>query len=556
MQYFKVRFLVPALALLLIGTALGMKIDSAITDRDTYDQLQKLENAFIVINQRYVDEVSAGQLAEDAIAGMLDGLDPHSTYISAEQIREVREGYRGSFGGIGIWFEMREDTARVVSPISDGPSEQVGVMPGDRIVAIEDSSAVGISTSEIQQRLKGEIGTEVEVTMLRPATERRVDFVIERDEIPLYSIENAQMVDEETGYIKISRFAMTTYDEFMEAMRELKGQGMERLVLDLRRNPGGVMEAAVKIADEFLDEGQAIVRTKGRSEQLNQEIRATGGDSFEEQPVIVLVDQFSASASEILAGALQDHDRALIVGQRTFGKGLVQNQFPLPDESVLQMTVARYYTPAGRLIQTPYESGDQEDYYERKFASFEESVFDLSEYTEQIADSLRYETDHGRIVFGGGGILPDFVIQPDTAGLVPNVRRGGLDLTFARQWFGRNEQELRARWGERPVGEFADEFDVSNEMWNAFWEHAEEQGLSLTTRRSAVAPEDGIFAEEDAVASRSKLETFLTFRLAQVLYGTRAAAPIGLEIDNDLAQALSLWERASTLAAYHTGPRR
>lgn len=555
MQYLKARFLIPALLLLLIGTALGMKIESVISDRDTYAQLQKLENAFLVVNQRYVDDVDAKALSEDAITGMLEGLDPHSTYISADEINEVREGYRGSFGGIGIWFEIVDDTARVVSPISDGPSEKVGVMPGDRIVLIEDSSAVGANTDFIQKRLKGEIGTDVKVTMLRPGVDEHVDFVIERDEIPLYSVDNAHMVDDRTGYVKVSRFAMTTYDEFMEAMQKLQGQGMERLVLDLRQNPGGVMEGAVKIADEFLSRGAVIVKTKGRSDQLNQELKATSGGSFEDKPVIVLVNQYSASASEILAGALQDHDRALIVGQRTFGKGLVQNQFTLPDESVLQMTVARYYTPSGRLIQTPYESGDQQDYYEKKFASFEESIFDVSAYKEHVADSLRYQTDHGRTVFGGGGILPDYVLPIDTAGLVPAVRRSGFDIGFARQYFTQHEQELRGRWGNDPDA-FADEFAVSDSMWDSFWAFAEEEGLSLTTSAPAVNTEEGIYAQDEAVANRSRIETFITARLAQMLYGSRAAGPISLGADREFSEALSLWDRADALAAYHTADAR
>ncbi len=547
MQYLKARFVLPALVLLLIGTALGMTLESMVTDRDTYDQLRKLESAFVIINQRYVEDVDAAELAENAITGMLDGLDPHSTYISAEQIQEVREGYRGSFGGVGILFEPG-DTSKVIATISGGPSEEVGVMAGDRIVRINDSTAVGAESSEIQDRLKGEIGTTVEMTVLRPSTQRRIDFVFERDEIPLYSVDSAHMVGEGTGYIKISRFAMTTYDEFMEAMRELKGQGMERLVLDLRSNPGGVMEAAVQIADEFLTEGQAIVRTKGRSDRLNQEIRATGGGSFEEEPVIVLVNQFSASASEILAGALQDHDRALIVGQRTFGKGLVQNQFSLPDESVLQMTVARYYTPSGRLIQTPYENGNGEDYYERKFAAFEESVFNVSAYREHIADSLRYETSHGRTVFGGGGILPDYVIQPDTAGLIPAVRMGGMDINFVREWLTENEQQLRARW-EEDADAFADSYQVPEQMWTAFWNYAEEEDLTLTNNRDLVTPNDGVFAREQAVANRARLELFLKVRLAQLLFGTRTAIPLSLEADREFEEALSLWPRAQELAA-------
>ncbi len=544
-------YVFPALALLLIGTVLGMKIDSVLSDGDAFQQLKKLEKAFVVIDQRYVDDAEPEQVVEDAIEGMLKGLDPHSTYISAEQIREVREGYKGSFGGIGIWFEIVDDTAQVISPIADGPSEKAGLMGGDRIVGISDSTAVGITSGEIQRRLKGPVGSDVEMEVLRPGMKRRLDFTVTRDEIPLYSVGAAQMVDETTGYIEIDRFAMTTYDEFMEAMRQLQEQGMERLVLDLRFNPGGVMEAAVKIADEFLSGGQTIVETRGRTKQLNQKITASSGGAFEEQPVIVLVNQLSASASEILAGALQDHDRALIVGNRTFGKGLVQNQFSLPDESVMQLTVARYYTPSGRLIQTPYESGDQEDYYEQKFAGYENGILDLSKYKEQIPDSLAYETEHGRTVFGGGGILPDYVINPDTTSLVRAVRGGGFDLTFVRQWFRDHEAALRQEWGERPEA-FIESYEVPEAMWTAFWDYAAEDGLTLKADAGA-SPEDGVYPEAEAVKNRARLETYLKVRLAQQLYGSRTAQPLALSADVEFEEALGLWDRARELAAYRAG---
>lgn len=551
MKQYKARYILPALALLLLGTVLGMKLEASLSDSDTYDQLQKLENAFVIINQRYVDEVRSSKTAEDAIKGMLDGLDPHSTYISAEEIKRVQESYQGSFGGVGIWFEPMGDTARVISTISDGPSEKVGVMPGDRIVGINDSSAIGLSSDGIQERLKGPIGTEVDMTVYRPHLNREVTFTLERAEIPLHSIETAQMLDEETGYIEITRFAMTTYDEFMEAMKELRAQGMERLVLDLRRNPGGVMETAVEIADEFLHDGQTIVETKGRSDRLNQELKASAGGSFEGQPLIVLVSPFSASASEILAGALQDHDRALIVGQRTFGKGLVQNQFPLPDESVLQLTVARYYTPAGRLIQTPYENGAKQDYYENKFASFENGTFNVSDYRNEIPDSLIYETDHGREVYGGGGILPDYLIDRDSS-LVASIHASRMDQAFAREWFNEREQQIRDEWGDRPEA-FVENFTVDEAMWNAFWEFAREQeDIRLTEDPAEVSEEDKVYSAQEVDEERERLETYLKFRLAQTLYGSRSARSLELGVDPEVNEALTLWNRAQELAAYHT----
>ncbi|MCH8962406.1 MAG: S41 family peptidase, partial [Bacteroidetes bacterium] len=350
MKRFKKIYLLLALLLFVGGTVLGVQLQSAISDTDTTEQLRKLGDAFLIINKRYVQEVDAAKLAEDAIVGMLEELDPHSSYISAKAFVEVDESYRGSFGGIGIWFEVVDDTAQVVTPIEDGPSEKVGLRSGDRIIRIDDSTAVDIGDQEVKKRLKGPIGTDVRVTLKRLGVTEPIDVVITRDRIPLYSIMSAYMVDATTGYIKVSRFAHTTYREFHEHLVALQEQGMKRLVLDLRGNPGGIMDAAVLMVDELLEDDKTIVYTKGRKVQ-DQVFRSSRRGLFEDQPVIVLVDRLSASASEIVAGALQDHDRALIVGRRTFGKGLVQNQFALPDNSRLHMTTARHSTPSGRLIQ-------------------------------------------------------------------------------------------------------------------------------------------------------------------------------------------------------------
>ena len=254
-------YILPAIALLLVGTMVGMRLESSLSGVDTFDQLRKLKDAFVVINQQYVDEVSASKLAEDGIRGMLDALDPHSTYISSDEIAEIQESYQGSFGGVGIWFEVLRDTARIISTISEGPSEAAGALAGDRIVAINDSSAIGLTADQVRERLKGPVGTSVEMTVQRAATGRQHKLDITRDEIPLYTVDASYMVDDRTGYLRINRFAMTTYDEFMDALRDLKSQGMNRLVLDLRSNPGGIMEAAVRMADEMLGNKELIVYT-------------------------------------------------------------------------------------------------------------------------------------------------------------------------------------------------------------------------------------------------------------------------------------------------------
>ncbi len=553
MKRFKKFYVLPAVLLFVVGAVLGVQLESAMSDTDTTEQLRKLEDAFLIINKRYVEEVEPAELVEDAIEAMLKDLDPHSSYINAEAFTEVNESYQGSFGGIGIWFEVVDDTAQVVTPIEGGPSEKVGLRSGDRIIAVDDSNAVAINDQEIKKRLKGPIGTDVNVTLKRLGVEEPIKVTITRDRIPLYSVTSSYLVDDQTGYIKVSRFAHTTYREFRENLAQLKEQGMERLILDLRENPGGIMDAAVFMVDEMIEDGQTIVYTQGRTVQ-SQMFRSSRPGIFEEQPVIVLVNNNSASASEIVAGALQDHDRALIVGQRTFGKGLVQNQFALPDQSRLQMTTARYYTPSGRLIQTPYNDGDQRDYLEQKYASFEEATFNPSAYKESIPDSLKYKTTHGRTVFGGGGILPDYIVAPDTmmAPMVRAVFNGSLRESF-RTWFMKHEQDLRSTWEER-LPEFMNTYTMNEAAWDEFWQDAAESQVSITLTNNAdeASLEDRVFTYDDLAENRETVEIYLKALLARQLYGTRAAYPLFNQIDPLLQEALKLWSPAEDLAKTHS----
>ncbi len=539
-----------AVVLLLVGTALGVQVDSVVSSDNALQQFEKLKRAFILISGKYVEPVDAEELAAEGVKGMLNSLDPHSSYIPPKDVKDTRDRYEGSFGGVGIRFEPG-DTARVISPISGGPSAKVGVMAGDRIVEIEDSSAIGLSGDEIQNRLKGKIGTTVSITVYRPLADKRLTFTIERDEIPLYSVPTAYMVDQKTGYIEISRFAMSTHREFMDKVDQLEKEGMQQLVLDLRNNPGGVMQSAVKIADEFLPENMTIVRTKGRDAKMNTQYRGHSGGTLETKPVIVLVNRRSASASEILAGALQDHDRALIVGRRTFGKALVQKQFELNDGSLLQMTVGRYYTPVGRLIQTPYEKGNRDDYYNEKSANWHDAVYDAEAYRAQIPDSLRYQTDHGRTVFGGGGILPDDVVVPDTTSLSTFIRESQVDALFAREWFSRNEQRLRSKWQNRE-DEFLDAYDVPSEALNQFWTYAEEEDLlTLTTDATEIDPKERVYARSDADAIRDFLRSRLHGHLANALYGSGTGQPILNQTTPIFERAMSLWSASEELAGYY-----
>jgi len=555
MQSLSKRHLLPALFLLVVGGVLGAQLDGYVSPDDAIEQFKKMRQAFVLISGKYVEPVDAKGLAEGGVKGMLKSLDPHSSYVPPEQAQRTRQRYEGSFGGIGIRFDILDDTARVVSPLAGGPSEKAGLMAGDRIVKIEDSTAVDLSMLEIREKLTGEIGTTVSFTIYRPLSDSRHAFTIERGKIPLYSVHSSYMVDEETGYIEIGRFAKSTPEEFMEKVDTLKSRGMERLIVDLRQNPGGVMQSAVQIADELLGTaGQTIVETRGRSSQINQTLRAQSGGALTHQPITVLVDGNSASASEILAGAVQDHDRALLVGRRTFGKGLVQKPYRLNDGSFIQLTVGRYYTPVGRLIQTPYEKGKMKAYYEKKFANRHDAVYNVSQYRESIPDSLTYRTDHGRTVFGGGGILPDYIVKPDTTSLSGFLRRSEVDRLFAiatRNWFSDHDEELRRTWRDRK-GEFLASYQVPDEAVSSFWDYVQEEDiLTLTTDPDSVAPSEQVYPKADAESARSLVRHHLKGYIANTLYGRGAGQPVLNEVDPALQRAMSLWSSSQELAAYY-----
>lgn len=545
------RYTFPALFLLLLGGLLGSRLEWSAADKDTTEQLRKLEEAFLIINKRYVEELEPADVAERAIEAMLAGLDPHSTYIDAESFVEVNESYEGSFGGIGIWFEIpRGDTAQVVSVIEGGPSERAGLRAGDRIVTIGDTSAVGLGEDEIKRRLKGPIGTKVDVELKRFGVGRALPVTITRDRIPLHSVTSAYMMDERTAYIRIGWFGHTTYGEFFRELARLKEEGMNRLVLDLRDNPGGIMDAAVAIVDELLRDGQIIVYTRGRAVP-DQMFRSSRPGVFESQPVIVLVNGNSVSASEIVAGALQDHDRALIVGQRTYGKGLVQNQFALPDNSRLQMTTARYYTPSGRLIQQPYVGGDRAGYIEDKLALLNEASRDPGAYIQGLADSLKYTTTGGRTVYGGGGVLPDVVIGPDTT-LSPVMRAvySGTFLGSFRLWFREHEQALRARWENQQEG-FMDAFAFDAAAWKSFWETAgrSPEPIALGVAEEGLSPGLTVFLAKDLEAHRETVELYFKALLARQLFGSEAAYPVYNQVDLTVQEATGLWAEAEQLVA-------
>ncbi|MDR2969590.1 MAG: S41 family peptidase [Tannerellaceae bacterium] len=385
---------------------------------------RKLQMALYAVSNLYVDSTDQRKLVEDAIAGMLEKLDPHSNYLNPEETKEMTEPLQGNFDGIGIQFNMLTDTLYVIQVIPGGPSERVGLRAGDRIIQVNDTVIAGVQmkTNDIMKRLRGRKGTEVTVKVLRDKGAEILDFKIIRDKIPVFSLDAAYMADKTTGYIKLNRFAISSMDEYREAFEKLRKQGMKNLVLDLQGNGGGFLNIAIDLADEFLAKGKLIVYTEGVS-QPRETATATGKGNFEQGRLVVLVDEGSASASEIVSGAIQDWDRGIILGRRTFGKGLVQKPIPLPDGSMIRLTVSRYYTPNGRSIQKPYEKGDADSYQHDLIDRYNKGEL-MSADSIHFPDSMKYNTlTAGRVVYGGGGIMPDIFIPIDTTLSSPYHRR-------------------------------------------------------------------------------------------------------------------------------------
>ena len=514
------KSLLLAFAVMLTLGAIAERIPSSIS---------KLLNAEYAIKSCYVDSVDENKLVEDAIIGMLEKLDPHSQFTTAKETQELEEPLQGEFSGIGIQFNLKQDTLYVIQTIPNGPSERVGMLPGDRIIYVNDTTIAGvkIKNTDIQKKLRGKKGTKVTVKVKRGNNPELITFVITRDKIPLHSVDAAYMLDEKTGYIKISSFGAKTYNEMIDKLHLLKKQGMRQLVVDLSDNGGGYMDAAIQMVNEFLDDGQLIVYTEGLN-QSRAEAKANGRGEFKDMKLVVIMSQYSASASEIFAGAIQDWDRGLVLGRRSFGKGLVQRPFKFEDGSMMRLTVARYHTPSGRCIQKPYVKGDKKGYDADLLTRYNAGEY-YNIDSIQFNDSLKYTSlKNHRVVYGGGGIMPDVFVPVDTTEYSKYYRdmlAKGVIYQFALDYVDKNRKALKSSYPN--VEKFDQFFSLSDDDMQAFIAAGEKEKVA--------------FNEEQYATSKEVFKCYLKGLIARDLYTEDNAFNIIVNHRNrDLQEALRL----------------
>lgn len=522
---------------LCLGLAAGVFVGASLNNKkstgDVGKDVQKFRDVLTQIQNEYVDTVNTSTLVDDAIQHMLNKLDPHSAYIPAADRNAANEDLRGNFDGIGVEFNIFQDTVVVVSALSGGPSEALGIQSGDKIIKVDDKllAGIGVTSPDVMKALKGPKGTEVKVTVLR--REKEIEYKIIRDKIPQYSVDVAYMVDGETGYIKVNRFSATTFEEFHTSLKKLKDKGMTKLVLDLQGNPGGYMNMAIDMADDFLSAGKKIVFTNGKEKKYNSDASSTARGEFESGELIVLMNEGSASASEILAGALQDNDRALIVGRRSFGKGLVQSPFELSDGSELRLTISRYYTPTGRSIQKPYEDGDE---YSRDIISrYNHGEFFHAD-SIHFNDSLKYTTVNGRSVYGGGGIMPDYFVPLDTT-LNSHYLNELYTSTSIQEYTFSYAEIHKDKLTEKGFDDFFKNFNVTDDML------AE---LVRVGERNKVKP------DRKELATKKKLfKVHIKAQIARKLWSNEGFFPVINETNEVFLQALKLFDRIPTELERH-----
>ncbi len=526
-----------AATLVMIGMLVGFRLkDATKPDRrqEINSGLQKFQEAMLFVERNYVKEPETKKMVDDAIQGMLEGLDPHSFYIPSEEMTEMEEQMEGSFEGIGIEFNLIEDSIYVVAVISGGPSEDAGIQAGDRFVKIEDETVAGVSieNNDVMKKLRGKKGTHVKIAVRRPGVKNLVEFDIVRDKIPLYSVDYSYMMDAKTGYLKVSRFASTTHDEFVEHMTKLLDKGLKNLILDLRGNPGGYMNMAEEMADEFLVEGRTVVYTDGRIAESRNKYKSTSElNLFEDGALIILLDYGSASASEIVAGAVQDWDRGLIVGVRSFGKGLVQTQKDFSDGSAMRLVISEYFTPSGRCIQKPFQMSAKEYDMEvvERFESGE--IYDPSKIN--LPDSLKFKTNSGRVVYGGGGIMPDVFVARDTtqdSEYLSDLIAQNIFRQYAYH-YGDLHPELKNQFGS--ANKFNTTFKVDDALLADFINFAEGKKVKLDPVGLATSKRD--------------ISIYIKAFVGRRLFDNDAFYPIFHESDNVLRRAVQLIPEAREL---------
>ncbi len=515
---------VSVVAGVLLGINLTPSAPQTSQSVSSYFQPDKLSLLLKLIEREYVDSVNTQDIIEEVIPDLLKELDPHTTYIPASQMKAVTEDMQGNFSGIGVQFVMQNDTVMIVDVISGGPSKELGILAGDRIVEVNGNVIAGkeVQTDSVVSILRGKEGTPVDVGIYRPGFPDLLEFTIVRGQIPLYSIDISYMISPDIGFIKINRFAETTYGEFVQAMQTLIEANAQKLIIDLRGNSGGSLQAVIQMVDEFLPEKKLIVYTEGKS-QARYNYYSTDRGRWKQNEVAVLIDEFSASASEIFAGAIQDNDRGFIIGRRSFGKGLVQEQIPFFDGSALRLTVARFYTPSGRSIQKPYDNGVDDymnDYYNRVMHN-ELSQKDSIEFDE----SLEYSTVNGRKVYGGGGIMPDVFVPVDTTSITPflsAVASKNLIYYFAFDYADKHRAELNQISNYIEMKKYLDSIDIMQKFIN----HTKQRGIA--------------FNQKEYQQSKELISTQLYAYISRNILGDSGFYPIIFETDNTVKKAVEV----------------
>lgn len=527
----KILVLLPFIiaVVLAAGVYLGKQLASPTTtlmfNGTDFGEENKLQQVLSYIKSDYVDTVKEQLIVEETINEMLQHLDPHSYYIPKRDYNQMNDPLEGNFEGIGVEFRIQNDTVVVIQPVGGGPSEKLGIRSGDRIVSVEGEDITGdkINNKRVVKLLKGPKGTTVNVQIKRRNEKKLIDFAIKRDEIPFYSVDASYMVNEEIGYVKVIRFARTTHDEFMRAVARLQQKGMKKLILDLRNNSGGYMKSAIDMADEFLPQKQLIVYTQGKARN-KQEFFSTVGGELEDKQVAVLINEGSASASEILAGALQDNDRGFIIGRRSFGKGLVQEGIQWPDGSGIRLTVARYYTPTGRSIQKPYVNG-LDDYNKETFDRYESGEL-LSLDSIDLPDSLKFYTEKGKVLYGGGGILPDYFVPLDTSNTSTyfgKLNYQGMFYQFGFDYVDTHRLGLKDNF---TANEFVQNYKVSEAVLKEFYSYAERKEIE--------------YNQEEALLSKGLIKNRLKAAIGRNLYGDQVFYQVVNQEDSAMDKAIEL----------------